>query len=66
MFAGGPHTSRVLAREKIKEGGGGVDQIYLLSKYFAMHIWQNISLYEHKERRGERKKGGGIKKKQGI
>ena len=47
------------------EGGGGVDRIYLLPKYFAMHIWLNISFSEHTERRGERKKGGGIKKKQG-
>ena len=46
-------------------GGGGVDRIYLLPKYFAMHIWLNISFSEHTERRGERKKGGGIKKKQG-
>ena len=59
------HAVRVLARKKLKEGGGGVDRIYLLPKYFAMHIWLNISFSEHKERRGERKKGGGIKKKQG-
>ena len=47
----------VLAREKLTEGGG-VDRIYLLPKYFAMHIWLNKSFSEHKERRGERKKEG--------
>ena len=46
-------------------GGGGVDRIYLVPKYFARHIWLNISFSEHTERKGERKKGGGIKIKQG-
>ena len=58
---------RVLARDKLKEGvgGGGVDRIYLLPKYFAMHIWLNISFSEQTERREEEKKGGGILKKAG-
>ena len=43
--------ARVIAREKLKEGGG-VDRIYLLPKYFAMHIWLNISFSRHTERRG--------------
>ena len=50
------------SKGEIKGGGGRVDRIYLLPKYFAMHIWLNISFSEHTERRGERKKGGGLKK----
>ena len=52
----------VLAREKLKEGGGGVDRIYLLPKYFGLHIWLNISFSEHtggrEKRRGDLKKAG--------
>ena len=45
---------------EIKGGGrgGGFDRIYLLPKYFAMHIWLSISFSEHTEGRGERNKEG--------
>ena len=43
-------------------GEGEVDRIYLLPKYFAMHIWLNISFSEHTERKGREKREEGLKK----
>ena len=41
-------------------GEGEVDRIYLLPKYFAMHIWLNISFSEHTEKKGREKREGGF------
>ena len=52
------YIDQSFSQGEIKGGGEGFDRIYLLPKYFAMHIWLNISFSEHTERRGDLKKAG--------